>query len=67
MVLAASGGKQKPDPYMEALEQLAKQGGGSKSSGKVYMGDRYLRPKGMEEKGRLLGPRAGWVSTHRWR
>lgn len=62
MVLAANGGK-KPDPYMEALEQLAKSGANSKSTGKVYMGDRYLRPKGMEEKGRLLGPRAVWVST----
>ncbi|MGW2169137.1 hypothetical protein ACWC1C_01240 [Streptomyces sp. NPDC001705] len=63
MALAASGGggKGKDDPYLKALEQFAKGGGGAKDPGKVYMGDKpSVRIEGMgyhKPKGDL------WVST----
>jgi hypothetical protein len=67
MVLAASGGGgSKDDPYLKALEQFAASGGGSKDTGKVYMGlsfDSAFGPHGgsgsvAPDKGRDL-----WVST----
>ncbi|GAA4890942.1 hypothetical protein ACFPM3_20210 [Streptomyces coeruleoprunus] len=56
----------KPDPnpdLTKALQGLLAASPGGASAGRVYMGEMApFRPRGAEEKGRVLGPRSKWVS-----
>lgn len=63
MAIASSG--KKPDPYLEALKQLAAGGAASKDSGRVYMGQRRVRATAADERaGRApRGTQSVWLST----